>query len=179
MGGYQRFGPQNWIRKQVREALNRAKDKYPDVEIIGGLALGFDLWAMDEAIRLSIPVLAYQPIPNQTYRWLPQAIQDHENVIRCSRTLVKTWERPLPSAAKNLSYYYKMMEWRNEWMLEDSSVSIICWNGKKKGGTYNYLSCARTGKSKIPGAMFNNLKKEHIYHINPVTKTSGWIRNAN
>lgn len=173
MGSYKPSPEQTWIRNQVREALIRARNKIPDVEVIGGLALGFDLWAMDEALKLGIPVHAYQPCADQTNRWFEESKREHSRIIAASKTHQKCWERPWPAIADSIPYQFLVYQWRNECMLEDSNILIACWNGKTSGGTYNCLSSARTGKSKVY-APFENLKKDHIYLIDPVKKTAGW-----
>jgi uncharacterized phage-like protein YoqJ len=176
MGGYNPYSPQQqWVRRQVRAALERAMQKHPVVEVHQGLALGFDTWVAQEALSLGLPLFSYQPMLNQSGHWRSDSQATWEHLVKQSVRHIKCWDELPPVAFTRGNFVWNAMQFRNEMMLEAADVLIACWNGNKKGGTYNCLRTAQSGKSMVPGTDFQSLKKEYIYHINPVTKTAGWM----
>lgn len=104
----------------------------PDA-VISGYALGIDQMVVEEASKLSIPIVAAIPFKGQESAWsqFSQA-RYHELLAKASR-IVYVCE---PGYAK------EKMQRRNEWMVDNSNVLVAFWNGTD-GGTANCVRYAR------------------------------------
>lgn len=143
---YDYIGPySDYLRKRIKKVL---LDRQP-VRTISGMALGVDTIFAQVSLELKIPLLAAIPFIGQESQW-PQKSQDLYNRI-LNHPLVTSHivcEGPYNSAK---------MQIRNEFMVDEASLLIACWNGTL-GGTMNCVRYAEKQKNK------------EIFYINP----EGW-----
>lgn len=143
IGGYSLPNPTyNFVCQQTEKILLKEK---PD-KVISGMALGFDMWLANIALRLSIPLVAAVPCIGQERLWNQQS-QRAYNIL-----LNKASEVNIVSEG---NYTAQKMQIRNEWMVDNSNILIAVWNGSS-GGTSN---CINYAKSKNKEIIFINPKK--------------------
>lgn len=153
LGGYQANPTQTWVKNKLRQTLGEAKAKWPDVEIISGMALGVDQWWCEAALELGLPYHAYIPFEGQESRW-PQSSRNH-------------WQYLVNNAASQTivcpgGYAPWKMQRRNEAMVDTATHHVAVWNGDTRGGTYN---CVRYITSKdLPLYVINPVSKKRYYH---------------
>lgn len=137
LGGYNTPNPiYNYITKELKKTLNELK---PD-KAISGMALGWDQWAAQICIDLSIPFIAAVPFVGQEKIW-PQSSKDVYN-----RLLKQAIETAIVSEG---GYSASKMMIRNEWMVDRCDKLIACYNGDKSGGTYNCIQYALSKGKEI------------------------------
>ncbi len=106
---------------------------------ISGLALGWDTaWAL-AALDLGVPLLTASPFPEQASRWRPESVALREKII----------SRAESHHECNPCYAPAAFRWRNIWMVNNSSATVAMWDGRKTGGTVNYLDYARSQRHII------------------------------
>lgn len=119
----------------VRGVFRKTLESHRDDVLCCGLANGVDLWAADEAINLGIEVWAFKP-----WRGHQPRKQDAELYARvlaaASRVVVVVEQDDYPGP-----WVYQK---RNEAMVDASDYVLAYWNGKKKGGTFNCITYAKS-----------------------------------
>lgn len=125
----------------------RTKLRYTDgiVSVTGGMADGFDLWAMDEARILGIPLIAARP-------WAGHAPsrQDEELYFRVLESAIKRVDISDTDKFPGNWCYFK----RNEWLVDNCDALLCYWDGDSSGGTHHCRDYAK--KKGIPVAnLFN------------------------
>ena len=130
LGGYKLPNPTYlYVCQQLESIL---KDLKPE-KAISGMALGFDQYAANVCIKLSIPFIAAVPFLGQEKAW-PQASQDAYH-----RLLAKATEVVIVSEG---GYAAWKMQTRNQWMTDRADKVIACFDGTT-GGTYNCVQYAK------------------------------------
>lgn len=165
-------GELSWAEQQLEEFLHRAMDKFGDVRVLSGMAVGIDtLWA-EVAIRLGIPFEAYIPsdlqtgwarLPNGdwfsfTNRAWPARARDYwvelitkaDRVVDCSKTFP-------PDGWQSI---HMLLLHRNKCMVHDCQFAGAVWHGKK-GGTSHFIEYAL-------------FMKRMVFHMDLTTKMSQW-----
>lgn len=158
LGGFRPNPTQTHVKMCLRKVIEAVCIKHPNSTFITGGALGVDQWAAEIVIDLRVKYAARsiiaRPFPNQGGDRWPQASKDHLQYLCDMSDDVKDVSEVNP---KNYGQMVKMMNDRNEWMVDNSDWVIAVWSGKKKGGTYNCYSYARR-QGKPVGVIdpFNN-----------------------
>ena len=137
LGGYGEAAFEN-LRKIAREHLDCMVNLYPKVEVVSGMALGWDLALAQAAFDLSIWYTAAIPCDNQCDRWPPASRKLWAKLINRSHNTVLVTPGP---------YKPEVMQIRNEWMVDNSSYVIAMYDGSA-GGTCNCIKYAnKMGRS--------------------------------
>ncbi len=122
------------IKAELKQRLQAVK---PDC-VISGMAIGWDTWLAEEAIKLRIPVHAYVPFHGQGGKW-PKESQKRYQCI-----LDKAEKVHIISDTYNPDCFIK----RDEAMVNNGDIGFILWNPQAKtGGTY-YTKCYAEKKRK-------------------------------
>jgi len=144
--GYDRNSEGNrTLRDRIREAIVFHIEEYGVDTFISGMALGVDMWAALEVIRLKkerphIKLVAAIPCLRQWAKWNPQDVLLWRRILeRCDLVHMVTNEEYTPSC----------MQRRNMWMVDRSARMIAVYDGSKSGGTYNCLEYAKHQKLHI------------------------------
>lgn len=129
LGGY----GDDAFRRLVQVARRVLSGAPSDLQIISGMALGWDQAWLTAALELGVPAHAAVPFAGQESAWPSQSQATYRGLIaRCtSVTVVSEGEY---SAAK--------MQIRNEWMVDRSLCVIALWDGTN-GGTANCVRYAQ------------------------------------
>ena len=69
LGGYGTNPIRTKINNWMHTTLTECKKKWPNIEVISGMALGVDQWWAHQARLLQIPFHAYVPFKGQEGRW--------------------------------------------------------------------------------------------------------------
>jgi uncharacterized phage-like protein YoqJ len=118
-----------------RETERLLKELNP-TKCISGMAIGYDSYAAFVCIKLGIPFVAAIPFLGQEKRWVQKSKDQYkwllskaaEQVIVCPEFSIAAFQR------------------RNEWMVDNATDVIVCWDGSK-GGTGNCVAYAeKVGK---------------------------------
>lgn len=121
-----------WIRAQIKDFYG---DGYRN--FISGMAIGCDMVFAEEVLSLKedlpgINLFAAVPCEDQPIRWtIAQKAHYLELLSACDG--VKTFQK---------SYTPSCMQARNEYMVEQSSALIACYNGRP-GGTMTTIVLAK------------------------------------
>lgn len=139
LGGYGPSPIQVAVRAGIRREL-RIRDP-ETLEVISGMALGFDQWLFEEALALDIPVTAAVPFEGQENMW-PAESQRHYRDL-----LARAWRVEVISPG---GYSAAKMHIRNHWMVDNSTLLLSAWDGSP-GGTAECLAYARSkGREIVP-----------------------------
>jgi len=153
-----------YVQTQLRLALVKAQDKYKDLLLIHGGAIGTDTAAAWEAGKLGIPQLWVCPcrtLKEQASMW-----PGHIKTFMAQEIIPKaTIEYPQ-------DYVYIMTKrerflHRNKVMidkLEAGDMDISVWDGRKMGGTWagNTYAFSRREPSLLASPV-----SFHMYHLHP------------
>jgi uncharacterized phage-like protein YoqJ len=113
--------------------------KTTDVEIISGMALGWDTELCDVAQYLRLPVRAYIPFVGQESKWGKYSQERYHKLLdKCVEVKV----------ISEGGYSPEKMQIRNKAMVDDSKVVLCLWDGSN-GGTGNCLGYANRVKKPI------------------------------
>lgn len=131
LGGWDPLHP---IVGQVRRAIRSALIETWPREVISGMALGVDQWAVQEALDLGIPFVAAIPCDHPEARWPLPSKERYLTLLAQAVRVVNV--RPGP-------YYDWKMDRRNEWMVDHCDFLFAVWD-RSRGGTANCIAYART-----------------------------------
>ncbi|WP_297131774.1 SLOG family protein [Terrisporobacter sp.] len=140
-----------------------------DTFITGG-ALGFDTLVFEVVEELREYHEVYQllaiPFRNQPNKW-PKKNIDKYNQMKTKATNIYVDEQKEDKdySVKGTSpgeYHPAKMQKRNEWMVDNCDMLIGCWDGVKKGGTWNCLKYAKKLNKEI---VIINPKTFEIYYL--------------
>lgn len=130
LGGYGPSLVQDAVREGIRRELKARDDQ--TLEVISGMALGFDQWLFEEALALDIPVTAAVPFIGQESTWPAESKQHYHALLQ------KAWRIAVVSAG---GYSPAKMHIRNHWMVDNSNLLLAAWDGSP-GGTAECLKYA-------------------------------------
>lgn len=147
----------NTLKTRLYSILsNEINHNDADTFITGG-AIGFDTLAFDVANELikdygSNHILAI-PFKNQSDKWFKKDKEKYE-LMKQSSTCVyidQQKENKDYSVKGTIigEYHPAKMQKRNEWMVDNCDMLIGCWDGVKKGGTWNCLKYAKILNKEI------------------------------
>lgn len=118
----------------------------PDL-VISGVALGFDMALFQAALNLDISVRAAVPFKGQEVKWSDKSQTYYHNLLRKASEIVYVCD---PGYAS-----WKMQK-RNEYMTNECSKLVACWDGSE-GGTGNCVAYALS-KSKPVDNIYKNFQ---------------------
>lgn len=140
LGGYNKNNPIYIAARITTQQLIEqwyAEDGYN--KFITGMAQGYDwigayatIHARD-VMGLPIKLTAYLPCLNQESMWPVHAKQEYHSILEKCDEVVLVTDKP---------YAPYLMQKRNIAMVDASSRVIACWNGEKRGGTWNCIEYA-------------------------------------
>lgn len=96
------------------------------VEVISGMAIGWDQAVTQAALELEIPVIAAIPFTGQELRW------PSESQIKYRHLVDRARERHVISDGLNVSAGEAFQK-RNEWMVDRCGLLVALWNGQPSG----------------------------------------------
>lgn len=105
----------------------------PD-KVLSGMALGYDQWIANIAIKLKIPVIAVIPFIGQEKAW------PKESQIIYNKLLDKCEDKLIICDGGYAAY---KMQIRNEKMCDLCDILLACYIDNSKGGTYNCIQYAK------------------------------------
>lgn len=153
----------NLLRDKMQEIILSIK-KYSNIEhVMCGMALGWDTIAFEEFHfnHSEIKIVGCIPFANQHLYWHRDSdVRVYNEMKKVSHKLVyvDTIDKYKVNGTIDGEWNVIKMQKRNEYMVDNSNVIISCWDGVKKGGTWNCLKY---------GLKSDNIKK--IIIINPKT----------
>lgn len=119
--------------------INVLRDLKP-VGAISGMAVGLDQMAAQCCNHLQIPWTAAIPFVGQELVWPKSAQREYHKLLLTARGKVVVCQPVLEA--------WRMMQLRNEWMVDNCDVVIAVWDGSK-GGTANCVKFAELMGKKI------------------------------
>lgn len=133
-GGYSPYAA-NLLARVAEAAMTVVRPDY----VISGMALGWDTAIVEAAIMLHIPFIAAIPSKHQTLKWPEESVRTYNVLLEQAFQVVPIYTTD--------EYTPEQMQIRNEWMFDNSTGSLILWNGSS-GGTGNYVKYAVAQASK-------------------------------
>lgn len=109
------------------------------IKLITGMAIGYDQWTANIAIKLGIPFVAAVPFEGQEKKWNMLDRKRYFSLLSKASDIVYVSE-PGYSAEK--------MQIRNQYLVDNCDMLIACFNGTP-GGTANCINYAQSKKKEI------------------------------
>ena len=131
----------------LKDMLKDEIYKYDADTFITGGALGFDTLAFDVVKDLiddygGNHVLAI-PFEKQAIKWPIESQVKYKIIKQLSACVyVDEYEKYNIKGVRTGEYHPAKLQKRNEWMVDNCDLLIGCWDGVKKGGTWNCLKYA-------------------------------------
>lgn len=122
-----------------RVVVAQAAKKYPGVEFIQGMALGFDQAIGEACVLEGVPFHAYVPFVGQENAWPMSSREIYQSLLKKAASTVVVCEGV---------YHPSMMQVRNVAMVDNCDLLVALWNGND-GGTANAVHYAQTKGAKI------------------------------
>lgn len=120
---------------------------YKPINVISGMALGWDQALAVGAIALNIPVTAAVPCENYESRWPASSIKTYKQILDQCQEIVYVNKRYTGP---------HVMQARNEWMVDRCNILLALWDGSS-GGTRN---CVKYAEQK--GVIIENLWDKYV-----------------
>lgn len=149
LGGYDPAEATNaWLIETTEAVLVKLRDEMGFRKFITGMALGYDQWSLEAALRVGgFRTIAAVPCAGQEKRWPKDSQRRYFELLEmCDAVHV------LADA-----YNVRVMHRRNEWMVNRATLTLAAWIGKESGGTWNCMQYAKK-------------KGNRIITINPVSR---------
>lgn len=136
------------VQKRLVDLARATISQANPVEVVTGMALGWDRAVASAAIELGVPFIAALPCPGQSSFWRPASVRAYEDMLRFARGIVTVWQTP-GYASNGVA---NQMQARNVWMIDRLIAAtaaglegklIALWDGSA-GGTGNCLRYARS-----------------------------------
>lgn len=137
-------------------------------EFISGGAIGFDMMAFEQVKQLGstyeIENSLAIPFRKQDCKWYKSDRDKYNDYKEIADKIyyVDQTEGYQPRGNVVGEYSAAKMQLRNQFMVDNSDYVVACWDGVKKGGTWNCINYA----------LKNNKK---ILHIDPKTLKVEWL----
>lgn len=156
------------LRKLLYELCKRLIEKRNVTTFISGGAIGFDSIAFEEIEKLKSAYgvennLAI-PFRNQDCKWHESNKIKYKEYKNKANNIHYVDEIEKYQIKNNVigDYSPEKMQERNCYMVDNSDYIVACWDGNKKGGTWNCIKYALK-------------KNKNILHINPSTLKVTWL----
>jgi len=137
--------PAKTVYGSLKATLLSMKQGNPELVVITGMALGFDMLVADVCVETGIPFIAAIPCEGQEKFW------GFDQKTRYKALIEKAQEAVVVSPG---TYEAWKMAKRNQWIVDKSSVILTYWNGEEKSGTGMTLGMAR--KKGVPVMNLHN-----------------------
>lgn len=125
----------NNLKKRIENELEVKEVK----RVISGVALGFDMWLAEAALKLGIPLHCYVPYSEQGKKWPEQSRKRLANILYAAEIVVHV----------STSYTQDCFLKRDRLMVEDSDEILALWNPEViSGGTFYTVKYAQS-KGKV------------------------------
>lgn len=148
------------IKSEIVGILSKYYDiefkQFPEVTLITGMALGIDTLFAQIAIELNIPFIAAIPFIGQERKWPSKSQKTYHYLLSKAYEVVNC-------AEKDTTTIYeipRLMQKRNEWMVNNCDVLISVWDGSN-GGTANCTTYAQNNIDNKIGRV------KQIIRVNP------------
>ena len=144
LGGYNLNTAKNVaIKNAVIKILTQIKSEHNDVQVVTGMALGFDQIVAICCNELSIPFIAQIPFPGQESRWPDQSQKEYLELLKTASTKLYT-TKEIPQNNREAS---QILMKRNSDMINiDGVIGVIsCWDGSKSGTSDAITKTKRKG----------------------------------
>lgn len=132
-------GSDREIEAKLRALTIGALEHYQPSKVISGFALGWDLSLAEAAIECKIPLIAAIPCRNQSEMWHGDPKIRHKKYLSQASEVYVLAE----------FYHPRVMQDRNEWMVDHCDKLLALWNGERQGGTYNCIKYAQKKRKPI------------------------------
>lgn len=109
-------------------------------KVISGMAIGWDQALAEAAVRLGIPFIAAIPFKGQESRCPKESQKKYHELLARAAEVVDT--------SNGQSYHPRLMQVRNEWMVDNSDLVVALFDGTK-GGTANCVKYAKRKGARI------------------------------
>ena len=131
IGGYNLPNPTyNYICQETEKILLELKPE----KVISGMALGYDQYLANIAIKLNIPFIAAIPFQGQEKKWPPSSQNIYKKLISKAYDIVYV---------SSPGYTMEKMQIRNMWMVDQCDILIGIYDGSA-GGTGNCIAYAKS-----------------------------------
>lgn len=154
-----KFGGARWVvTDRLKRRLRALRGDYQEprrrILCVSGMAVGFDQWAAQACVDLGIPFDACVPFAGQESRW-PHSDREVYRRLLAKARAIETVSKRAPTRGTSIAAVAKMMQDRNERMVDRADLVLAAWNGTV-GGTANCLAYAREKNKAVenlwPGA---------------------------
>lgn len=136
--------PQAILEAAMIRRLQALKDIHGDkLLVISGAALGVDITGAKVCRKLDIDYVAAVPFPKQASLWPDDSKREWASLVRFSYGLVCVGSDDLADTD-----IHAAMQWRNEWMVDNSHEILALWDGTQ-GGTGNCVAYANAQGKKV------------------------------
>lgn len=141
LGGYDPNEPMNaWLIETTTTILRKLRDEEGFRKFYNGMALGFDQWSLEAAIRLGgFHIIAAVPNAGQEKMWPDSSKRRYFELLEMCDEVHILAEK----------YSVQAMYDRNEWMVSRSALTLAAYTEKEGGGTYNCLQSAQKQGNRI------------------------------
>ena len=127
-----------YLSQQIEKHILELK---PD-KIISGMAIGYDIYLANIAIKLGIPLIAAVPFKGQERRWSATDQKRYFNILSKADEIHY-------SGSTEFSSFTQLFYLRNQYIVDNSDIILAYWDGRKTGGTYNCIEYARENSKDI------------------------------
>jgi len=132
LGGYTDPGASFALIRLADDYLVEQREAHPDLSVISGMALGWDLAVAQACYDLSIPFVAAVPFPGQADLWPTVARNQYRSLLaQAAKVRYVSYGR----------YTNAKMTRRNRWMVDNCNKIVALYDGTR-GGTANCLGYA-------------------------------------
>lgn len=141
LGGYDPNEAMNaWLIEATEAVLIKLRDEAGFVKFVTGMALGFDQWSLEVALRIGgFRTVAAVPCAGQEKMWPDSSKRRYFELLEMCDAVHILAE----------SYSPAVMHKRNEWMVDRAMLTVAAWTGKENGGTWNCMQYARKQGNRI------------------------------
>ena len=141
LGGYDPNEPMNaWLIETTAEVLKKLRDEEGFRKFITGMALGFDQWSLEVALRIGgFQTIAAVPNAGQEKMWPNSSKKRYFELLEMCDAVHILAEK----------YSVQAMHDRNEWMVDRAALTLAAYTEKEGGGTYNCLQYAKKQDNRI------------------------------
>lgn len=131
----------HWWALSIKSDIDKFLSNNDAKHIISGMALGFDTWLAEAAMKFRIPLHCYLPFEGQESKW-PQHAKKRYNYIVSSAKHV--------NITSDGGYSVKAMLDRNMDMIDKSDLVLaLCDFKKSHSGTHHAINYAEKQDKKV------------------------------
>lgn len=152
---------EEWIREAFAVVTQKVIKRRPVRRWICGGALGFDQWALEHWLqqRWGASVVVARPFPSQDRRWTFQQQRRYQQLLTSTQR-----QGGKVVDVHTDGYAIWKLHKRNEWIVDQSDVMFVCWDGQRGGGTWQCMQYAiRTST--------------HVYVFRMDRQWHGWLQH--